>query len=232
MKLSIIIPVYNEMDHIVRLLDKVCNVELINNINKEIIIINDGSADDSKRLIQSFLGNTRCENVVYCEFDINHGKGAAVQMGIKLATGDYIIIQDADLEYDPADYNVLLNKIISNNCQVVYGSRFLDTTKYVSPFWGHRAANKFMTMCCNLVTGLKLTDIHTCYKLFKAEILKNIDIQERRFGFDTEITMKLAGTSISGLLEAPVSYKGRNVRNKKITWKDGLRSFYCMLKYC
>lgn len=223
-KLSIIIPCYNEENNIETILDKVNNVKL-ENIEKEIIVVDDCSKDSSKAIleknkdiIQKLLFHTE-----------NMGKGAALRTGIQNATGDYIIIQDADLEYNPNEYRKLLQPLLDNECDVVYGSRFKN--KVYKGYLGNRLANIFLTNFSNLFTHYKLTDMETCYKVFKSKVIKNIDLKENRFGFEPEVTAKLSKANAK-IIEVQIAYNPRSKNEgKKIGLKDGLRAIYCILKY-
>jgi len=232
MKLSIIIPTYNEAPTISLLLDKVCNVLLINDIKKEIIIIDDGSDDATNLIIQNYIKQTPQADIKLFSHPINKGKGTAVKKGIEMATGDFIIIQNADLEYNPEEYNLLLAPIINNNADVVYGSRFSKGNfKKRFHFW-NRIGNKFFTFLSNSLSGIHLTDIDTCYKLFRSEILKKIYLIEARFSFDHEVTAKIAKIKGIRIIEVAISYDARSYKEgKKIKAKDGFRAIYSIFKY-
>lgn len=230
--LSIVIPVYNEANTVTKILDKVLSVELVGNLKKELVIINDSSTDESEAIIKAYIATNKNENITYFKHTINKGKGAALHTGIQNATGDLIIIQDADLEYDPNEYNLLLQPIIDGQADVVYGSRFMGGKPHRILFFWHSIGNKLLTFLCNLVSNLNLTDMETCYKLFKAKIVKPISLKENRFGFEPEITIKLSRIPKIRIYEVGISYYGRTYEEgKKINYKDGFRAIYCILKY-
>lgn len=231
-KLSIIIPAYNEESTIHLILDKIKNVELDNNIEKEILIINDCSKDDTKGAVNSYISKNKELNIQYFEHSINKGKGAALHTGIKNATGEYLIIQDADLEYDPSEYNSLLKPILLGFADVVYGSRFIGSNPHRILFFWHTIGNKFLTFLSNMFTNLNLTDMETCYKLFRTDIIQDINLREKRFGFEPEVTAKISRVSKIRIYEVGISYYGRTYdEGKKIGWKDGFRAIYCIIKY-
>lgn len=231
-KLSIIIPAYNEEKTILEILKKVCNVELGGNISKEILVINDCSSDGTGRMVEDFLVGNPNLDIKYFKHDLNLGKGAAIQTGISHATGDYLIIQDADLEYDPNEYNILLEPVKKGSAEVVYGSRFIGGKPHRILFFWHRIGNNILTFFSNLFTNLNLTDMETCYKLFKANIIKSIELKEKRFGFEPEITAKISKIPNIKIYEVGISYYGRTYKEgKKINWKDGFRALYIIIKY-
>lgn len=231
-KLSILIPIYNEEKTVSLILEKIKKVKLSRSIEKEIIIIDDCSTDRSKEKIANYCSSNTALNIKYYLQTINEGKGAALQKGISEATGDYIIIQDADLEYDPKDYNTLLKPVLNGLADVVYGSRFKGGKPHRVLFFWHSIGNKFLTFVSNAFTDLNLTDMETCYKLFRSDIIKNVKLEEKRFGFEPEITSKISRIPHIRIFEVGISYYGRTYsEGKKIGWKDGFRALYCIIKY-
>ncbi len=232
MKLSIVIPAYNEGPTIHHILNKVDAVVLLNNFQKEIIIVNDCSKDNTEESIQRYKNENPQMPIIYFKHEVNMGKGAAIRTGIQKATGDLVIIQDADLEYDPEEYNVLLKPFIMNVADVVYGSRFMGGKPHRILFYWHSIGNQFLTKLSNMFTNLNLTDMETCYKMMRRELIQSIHLTENRFGFEPEITSKLSRIKGIRIYEVGISYYGRTYEEgKKIGWKDGFRAIYCILKY-
>ncbi|MCB9195636.1 MAG: glycosyltransferase family 2 protein [Flavobacteriales bacterium] len=229
-KLSIIIPVYNEQATIYDVLVKVNAVELVQGIQKEIIVVNDKSSDESAKEIQRYLDENPAVDVQFVNHEINKGKGGALHTGIKSATGEYTIIQDADLELDPNEYNIIIAPVLSEEADIVYGSRFLNQKMQGSGM--SKAANSFLTHLSNVVFGTNITDMETCYKLVPTPIFQSLNLVEQRFGFEPEITAKLAKLRNLKWKEVPITYIPRtNEEGKKIGWKDGFRAIYCIVKY-
>lgn len=231
-KLSIIIPAYNEGNTIHLILNKIKSVQLTGNIEKEIIIVNDFSKDHTEQAIADYKAANPDLNIQYFKHDVNKGKGAALHTGIAKATGEYLIIQDADLEYDPNEYNDLLKPIIDGFADVVYGSRFMGSNPHRILFFWHTIGNRWLTFLSNMFSNLNLTDMETCYKLFNTQIIQAIPLREKRFGFEPEVTQKIARVPKIRIYEVGISYYGRTYEDgKKIGWRDGVRAIYCILKY-
>lgn len=232
MKLSIVIPAYNEGATIHFILDKINAVTMMANVQKEIIIVNDCSKDNTEAAILQYQAANPTLNIQYRKHEINQGKGAALHTGIREATGDFIVIQDADLEYDPQEYNILLKPVLDGFADIVYGSRFMGGKPHRILFFWHTIGNKFLTFLSNMFTNLNLTDMETCYKLFRAEMLKSLSLTEKRFGFEPEVTAKMSRIPNVRIYEVGISYYGRTYEEgKKIGWKDGFRALYCIVKY-
>ena len=231
-KLSILIPAYNEEKTIHLILDKVKEVNLISNIQKEIIIVNDCSTDNTKQAIANYMENNLTLDIQLFNQEKNKGKGAAIHKAIELATGEFLIIQDADLEYDPNEFNVLLQPIVTGFADVVYGSRFMGGNPHRILFYWHSIGNQFLTKLSNMFTNLNLTDMETCYKMIDTKIAQALKLKENRFGFEPELTAKLSRVSKIRIYEVGISYYGRTYEEgKKIGWRDGFRAIYCILKY-
>jgi glycosyltransferase involved in cell wall biosynthesis len=230
--LSIIIPAYNEGRTIQFILDKIKQVELMGSLEKEVILVNDCSGDDTEEIVRRYAAANPELNLIYYKHEVNRGKGAAIHTGIEKAGGDYLIVQDADLEYDPREYNLLLRPILEGFADVVYGSRFMGGNPHRVLFFWHSIGNGLLTRLSNMFTDLNLTDMETCYKLFKSDIIKGIVLKEMRFGFEPEVTAKIVRIQNVRIYEVGISYYGRTYREgKKINWKDGFRAIYCIIRY-
>jgi len=231
-KLSVIVPAYNEEATIQTILTTLAGVKLLHNISMEIIVVNDCSRDKTAERLQQFIDSNPQVNIRAFHHEKNKGKGAALHTGIANATGDYTIVQDADLEYDPVEFNDLLKPVIERNADVVYGSRFIGGNPHRILFYWHSIGNKFLTSLSNMFSNLNLTDMETCYKLVRTSILQPIKLKENRFGFEPELTQKLAKIKKITIYEVGISYHGRTyAEGKKINWKDGFRAIYCILRY-
>lgn len=231
-KLSIIVPCYNEEHSIRAMLDRVLRASLPSGVTKEIIIVNDCSTDRSVEVVEHFINAHPQEEIRLFHHERNSGKGAALHTGIARATGDFVVIQDADLEYDPEEFKILLQPVLDGFADVVYGSRFTGGRPHRILFFWHTIGNKFLTFLSNMFTNLNLTDMETCYKLFRREIIQSLALKEKRFGFEPEVTAKVARLPNVRIYEVGISYYGRTyAEGKKINWKDGFRAIYCILRY-
>jgi glycosyltransferase involved in cell wall biosynthesis len=231
-KLTIIVPAYNEENTIQYILNKINEVQLIQDLQKEIIVVNDCSADNTEQKVTEFQQQHPELTIVYKKHEINKGKGAALRTGFQSATGDFVIVQDADMEYDPNEFNILVKPILDGFADVVYGSRFMGGKPHRILFFWHTIGNKMLTFASNLFTNLNLTDMETCYKMFRREIIQSIDLKENRFGFEPEVTAKMAKIPKIRVYEVGISYYGRTYEEgKKIGMKDAFRALYCIIRY-
>jgi glycosyltransferase involved in cell wall biosynthesis len=231
-KLSIIVPAFNEAGTIELILTRLASITLSNNIQKELILINDCSTDDTEIVSLAFIASHPEINILYEKHPFNQGKGAAIHSGIARATGEYLVIQDADLEYDPEEFNELLKPVVRGLADVVFGSRFCGGNPHRILFFWHSIGNKFLTSLSNIFTNLNLTDMETCYKLFKTSLIRQVQLKEKRFGFEPEVIAKISRLPNIRIYEVGISYYGRTYKEgKKINWRDGFRAIFCILKY-
>lgn len=230
--LSVVIPAFNEQNTIQSVLQRVADISLTQDVQKEIIVVNDCSTDQTEVKVREFQAQRPDVNIQYFVHPKNRGKGAALHTGIREATGDFVIVQDADLEYDPQEFNILLKPVLDGYADVVYGSRFMGGRPHRILFFWHTIGNKFLTFLSNAFNNLNLTDMETCYKLFRRSIIQSLHLQERRFGFEPEVTAKVAKIPGIRIYEVGISYYGRTYEEgKKINWKDGFRALYCIVRY-
>jgi glycosyltransferase involved in cell wall biosynthesis len=231
-RLSIVVPAYNEEHTIHHILNKITEVQLIQNIQKEIIVVNDCSKDNTEQKVKEFQQQHPELKIVYKKHEVNKGKGAALRTGFQNATGDFVIVQDADMEYDPNEFNILLKPMLDGFADVVYGSRFMGGKPHRILFFWHTIGNKMLTFASNMFTNLNLTDMETCYKMFRREIIQSIDLKENRFGFEPEVTAKMSKIPKIRVYEVGISYYGRTYEEgKKIGMKDAFRALYCIFRY-
>ncbi len=230
--LSVIIPAYNEEKTIVTILNKVSNAQLGPDMQLELVVVNDCSRDKTEEVVETWIASHPDVRVSYFRHEVNKGKGAALHTGIAKASGDFIIVQDADLEYDPNEMILLLRPILEGHADVVFGSRFMGGKPHRILFFWHSLGNHYLTLLSNMFTNLNLTDMETCYKLFRADIIKGLHLLEQRFGFEPEVTAKVSRVSGVRIYEVGISYYGRTyAEGKKIGWRDGFRAIWCILKY-
>ncbi|HJT75051.1 MAG TPA: glycosyltransferase family 2 protein [Chitinophaga sp.] len=230
--LSVIIPAYNEERYIYDILERVQAVTLIGNVQKELVVVDDHSKDNTGAEVARFSAAYPHVKLQYVRHEVNQGKGAALRTGIQKASGDFTIIQDADLEYDPEEFNKLLKPMLKGVADIVYGSRFMGEGPHRILFFWHTIGNKILTSLSNALTNLNLTDMETCYKLFRSHIIKQVDLKENRFGFEPEVTAKIARVQGIRIYEVGIAYYGRTyAEGKKINYKDGFRAIYCIIKY-
>lgn len=231
-KLSVLIPVYNEENTIGPMLDKLRSVRLIHDMEMEIVAVNDKSTDHTHQVILDYIEKYKADNIFYFSHEKNEGKGAALHTGISKATGDFIVIQDADLEYDPKEFNLMLLPMMEGHADVVYGSRFIGGRPHRLLFFWHTIGNKFLTFISNMLNNMNFSDMETCYKMFRREVLQGLKLREKRFGFEPEVTAKISKIKGLRVYEVGISYYGRTYEEgKKISWKDGMRAIYCIIRY-
>lgn len=231
-KLTVLVPVYNEAETINTLLERLKKVILINGIEKEIIVINDCSTDGTEHIVNNYIQENSGLGIQLFSLERNTGKGAAIHKGILHSTGDYVIVQDADLEYNPDEFNLLLKPMEDGFADVVYGSRFIGGKPHRILFFWHSIGNNVLTFFSNMFTNLNLTDMETCYKLFRREVIQSVKLNEKRFGFEPEVTAKISKIDGIRIYEVGISYFGRTYKEgKKINWVDGIRAVFCIIRY-
>ena len=232
MKLSIIIPAFNEARTIESLLERVWVAPLPPGVDRELIVVDDCSQDSTQACVRAFMDEYKGASIRYIRHEINQGKGGALHSGIRAATGDFLVVQDADLEYDPAEYVLLIQPLLEQKADVVFGSRFMGGRPHRVLYFWHSIGNRFLTLLSNMFTDLNLTDMETCYKMFRTSIIQQIDLREKRFGFEPEIVAKVARIPGIRIYEVGISYYGRTYADgKKIGWRDGFRAIYCIIRY-
>ena len=232
MKLSIIIPAFNEARTIESLLERVLMAKLPDGVERELVVVDDCSKDATQACVHDFINRSSGVSINYIRHDVNQGKGGALHTGIRAATGDFLVVQDADLEYDPAEYSLLIQPLIEQKADVVFGSRFMGGRPHRVLYFWHSIGNRFLTLLSNMFTDLNLTDMETCYKMFRTPVVKQLALREKRFGFEPEIVARVSRIPGIRIYEVGISYYGRTYADgKKIGWRDGFRAIYCIVRY-